>query len=48
VLSYETAPPPSWLNWTLLAFVWLAILSTIYSGLEYIVVAARFFRQPGV
>jgi CDP-diacylglycerol--glycerol-3-phosphate 3-phosphatidyltransferase len=35
---------PVWLGTTLLIFVWLAVLSTIYSGFEYIVVAAKFFR----
>ena len=42
VLSYVTLPPPSWLEWTLVVFVWLAILSTIYSGLEYVLAAVRF------
>ncbi len=46
VLSYGQKPTPSWLDWTLFVFVWLAILSTIYSGMEYVVAAARFFRRP--
>jgi CDP-diacylglycerol--glycerol-3-phosphate 3-phosphatidyltransferase len=44
VLSYEARPVPDWLDWTLVIFVWLAIVSTVYSGLEYVVVAARFLR----
>jgi CDP-diacylglycerol--glycerol-3-phosphate 3-phosphatidyltransferase len=42
VLSYASLPPPNWLEWTLVVFVWLAILSTIYSGLEYVIAAVRF------
>jgi CDP-diacylglycerol---glycerol-3-phosphate 3-phosphatidyltransferase len=42
VLSYAALPPPSWLEWMLVVFVWLAILSTIYSGLEYVIAAVRF------
>src|SRR4051812_15822388 len=30
---------PAWLYWSLIAFVWLAFLSTVYSGLEYIIAA---------
>jgi CDP-diacylglycerol---glycerol-3-phosphate 3-phosphatidyltransferase len=45
VLSYGTHPTPAWLDWTLVVFVWLAIVSTVYSGLEYVVVAARFLRS---
>jgi CDP-diacylglycerol--glycerol-3-phosphate 3-phosphatidyltransferase len=40
-----TTPLPGWLFWTLHASVWAAVLSTIYSGLEYVVVAARILRQ---
>ena len=44
VLSYGTHPTPGWLDWTLVVFVWLAVVSTVYSGFEYVVVAARFLR----
>ena len=38
---------PSWLFWTLTISVWLALISTVWSGLEYVVVAARLLgRQP--
>lgn len=36
---------PLWLNWVLFVSVWLAILSTIYSGLEYVFVAARALKN---
>src|SRR5262245_7059581 len=42
-----TAPLPAWLYWTLHASVWLAVISTVYSGLEYVVAAARIFSRPG-
>jgi CDP-diacylglycerol--glycerol-3-phosphate 3-phosphatidyltransferase len=41
----RTAPLPPWLYYTLHASVWLAILSTVYSGLEYIVAAARILGR---
>jgi CDP-diacylglycerol--glycerol-3-phosphate 3-phosphatidyltransferase len=42
-----TAPAalPGWLYWTLHVSVWLAVLSTIQSGLEYIVAAARILGR---
>jgi CDP-diacylglycerol--glycerol-3-phosphate 3-phosphatidyltransferase len=40
-----TAPLPDWLHWSLLITVWLAVISTIYSGLEYVVVAARMLKR---
>lgn len=33
---------PVWVVWTLAVFVWLALLSTIYSGAGYVRVAAKF------
>lgn len=36
---------PEWLVWTLAAFVWTAIISTVYSGVEYIFVAVRMLRK---
>lgn len=40
-------PLPVWLFWTLHISVALALLSTIYSGLEYIVAAARILGKQG-
>ena len=38
---------PSWLFWTLHVSVWLAVISTVWSGLEYIIAAARILgRKP--
>jgi CDP-diacylglycerol---glycerol-3-phosphate 3-phosphatidyltransferase len=41
----RTAPLPPWLYWTLHVSVWLAVISTVYSGLEYIVAAVRILRD---
>lgn len=41
------ADRPDWLPMALLALAWLAVLSTIQSGLDYIFAAAKFFRQEG-
>src|SRR5262245_3309947 len=38
---------PDWLFWTLHISVWLAVISTVYSGLEYVVAAARILSQQG-
>jgi len=43
--SSRRLPGPEWLSWTLHACVWLAVISTVYSGLEYIIVAARMLRR---
>jgi CDP-diacylglycerol--glycerol-3-phosphate 3-phosphatidyltransferase len=42
-----TAPLPAWLFWTLHVSVWLAVISTVYSGLEYIVAATRILSRQG-
>jgi CDP-diacylglycerol--glycerol-3-phosphate 3-phosphatidyltransferase len=39
-----TAPLPAWLFWSLHGSVWLAIFTTIYSGLEYCFAAARYLK----
>lgn len=38
---------PQWLYWTLHASVWLAVISTVYSGLEYVFAAARILGREG-
>jgi len=38
---------PGWLFWTLHISVWLAVISTVYSGLEYVVAAARILGNQG-
>jgi CDP-diacylglycerol---glycerol-3-phosphate 3-phosphatidyltransferase len=34
-------PLPQWLNIVLIASIWLAVLSTVQSGIDYVVVAAK-------
>jgi CDP-diacylglycerol--glycerol-3-phosphate 3-phosphatidyltransferase len=38
--SHGSVPP--WLSWTLVVTNWIAIVLTIYSGVEYVVAAAKF------
>jgi CDP-diacylglycerol--glycerol-3-phosphate 3-phosphatidyltransferase len=48
VFLYGTGPDtsaPDWVRWTMIASIWGAVLSTIYSGLVYIVVASRLVRS---
>ncbi|HZN32682.1 MAG TPA: CDP-diacylglycerol--glycerol-3-phosphate 3-phosphatidyltransferase [Pirellulaceae bacterium] len=44
--STSAALPP-WLSWTLTISVWLAVISTVYSGLEYVFAAGRILSQQG-
>ena len=44
VLTCQNGDIPSWLHWTLAISVWAAVLSTIYSGVGYVVAAAKYFR----
>jgi len=41
----EISFPNPFLEWTLVISVWLAVISTVYSGLEYVVVAARLLSR---
>lgn len=43
--SKVSAEENAWLFWTLHISAWLAVLSTIYSGLEYVFIAARTLRK---
>ena len=38
---------PMWLAATLTVSVWAAVVLTVYSGLEYIIAAAKFIRDAG-
>jgi CDP-diacylglycerol---glycerol-3-phosphate 3-phosphatidyltransferase len=40
-----SAAAPDWVRWTMIASIWAAVLSTIYSGLVYMVVAGRLVRS---
>jgi CDP-diacylglycerol--glycerol-3-phosphate 3-phosphatidyltransferase len=44
-LAGSAASLPDWLYWTLHISVWLAVISTVYSGLEYVVAAARILGK---
>lgn len=37
-------PPPAWLTITRDLAVWAAVVSTVYSGIGYVMAAARYFR----
>ncbi len=39
------ASAPGWVRWTMIVSVWAAVLSTIYSGLAYTLVASRLVRS---
>jgi CDP-diacylglycerol--glycerol-3-phosphate 3-phosphatidyltransferase len=41
----ELRESPAWLFWTVHLSVWLAVLSTIYSGVIYLVAAAKSIRE---
>lgn len=43
-LALQQPSLPIWLHWLLLGSVWLAVLSTIYSGVGYLVAAVRYLR----
>ena len=40
-VAERIAALPAWLNFTIIASVWLAVTSTVYSGWQYVVVAAK-------
>lgn len=44
-LWYGPESAATWLQWTLVVSVWAAVLSTIQSGLGYLLAAAKFFRE---
>jgi CDP-diacylglycerol--glycerol-3-phosphate 3-phosphatidyltransferase len=46
LVALRNGPPlPEWLHWTLVATVWLAVISTVYSGWVYVKAAADGFRE---
>ncbi|MEM8913718.1 MAG: CDP-diacylglycerol--glycerol-3-phosphate 3-phosphatidyltransferase [Planctomycetota bacterium] len=45
LLNFIVVPVPVWLAWTTPALLWLAIALTVYSGLDYTMLAARVMRQ---
>jgi CDP-diacylglycerol--glycerol-3-phosphate 3-phosphatidyltransferase len=44
-LAYRTETTPTWLEYTVLLSVWLAVLSTLQSGIVYVQAAAKNFRE---
>ncbi|MCU0962286.1 MAG: CDP-diacylglycerol--glycerol-3-phosphate 3-phosphatidyltransferase [Pirellulaceae bacterium] len=44
VLTFTPHDPPAWLSVALIVAVWLAMLSTVYSGIGYVLAAAKHFR----
>jgi len=44
VLMHGDREPPLWLTTALVVSVWVAVLLTIYSGVGYMLAAARYFR----
>ncbi len=48
LLLWQGSEGPSWLPMTVAVLAWVAILSTIQSGLDYVFAAAKYFRQEDV
>ncbi|MBN02059.1 MAG: CDP-diacylglycerol--glycerol-3-phosphate 3-phosphatidyltransferase [Planctomycetaceae bacterium] len=46
LLATSADKRPDWLLYLTIISVWTAIVSTIYSGAGYIIIAARLLRQP--
>lgn len=44
-LIYAADGPPQWLMVSRFVLIWLAIISTVYSGVVYIVAAAKLLRE---
>lgn len=40
-------PPPAWLDVTRWVSIWLAVILTVYSGIDYVLAAARVLRSEG-
>ena len=40
-----SSPPPAWVEQALTVSLWLAVALTLYSGLDYILVAVRLLRK---
>jgi CDP-diacylglycerol--glycerol-3-phosphate 3-phosphatidyltransferase len=43
--AHSNTPVPHWLWWTQIISAWLAVISTIYSGVEYILAAIFMLRK---
>jgi CDP-diacylglycerol--glycerol-3-phosphate 3-phosphatidyltransferase len=45
LLSFVVEPLPAWLSMTTLALLWGAIAITVYSGVDYSLIAARVMQS---
>ena len=45
VLKTGQVETAAWLHWTLFGLAWLAVLSTIQSGLGYVLASVKFFKE---
>ncbi len=43
-LSYRAQAAPAWVWWIMVGSTWLAVLLTLYSGLQYVYAAARLLK----
>lgn len=48
LLLWKSNDAPAWLPTTVIVLAWVAILSTIQSGLDYVFAAVKYFRQEDV
>jgi CDP-diacylglycerol--glycerol-3-phosphate 3-phosphatidyltransferase len=44
-LALSDQQPPQWLSWGLPSLVWLAIITTVYSGIDYVFLAFKLLRR---
>jgi len=45
VLTYGRNESPTWMIWALRIFVWVAVISTVQSGLGYALAACKYLRK---
>jgi CDP-diacylglycerol--glycerol-3-phosphate 3-phosphatidyltransferase len=44
IVLMQQPPVAAWMEWTLSISVWVAVISTVYSGVGYVFVAAKYLR----
>ena len=44
IVLMQQPPAAAWMEWTLSISVWVAVISTVYSGVGYVFVAAKYLR----
>ena len=45
VLTYGRDESPAWMIWAVRIFVWVAVISTVQSGLGYLLAAGKYLRK---